>query len=87
MESQSQAGAIDPEGNRFGSLPNNYEAMSKRRNMKFFDSAEWAMTQETTERSLSLRGKVISDPLPKPTTDEISKYIRETFSESSPLEI
>ena len=56
--------------------------------MKFFDSAEWAMKDETESVKLRKDKKAESAPLPVPTTDEIKKYIEHTKCfERSPLEV
>ena len=72
----------------FGCLPKDIHAREKRTRMKFFDSAEWAMKEESESVKLSKDKKAESAPLPVPTTDEIKKYIEHTKCfERSPLEV
>ena len=58
------------------SLQVNRNAKEKRKGMKFFDSAEWVMDTSKLEKTK----RALSEPLPKPTEDQIKKYISK-FSE------
>lgn len=70
---------------RYGSLTGNNSAKDKRNQMKFFDSAEWAMKLNKEERK-----QRVSAPLPRPTNDQLQKYLESVKSNqnsNSPLTV
>lgn len=72
-------------GARYGSMTGNNSAKDKRNQMKFFDSAEWAMKLNREDRK-----QRSSAPLPRPTDDQLQKYlelVKSNQSQNSPLTV